>query len=128
MGILDIICFISTAELLYFMYQTIRWNFYHGNALRNMKNISVIVRMSIFTTVIIFVSIKTKIISVTMIFLFLYYLLKYIENKNQKVYQNNDKLFHFYTSEIKRFQKQCYIFLCFCYFMIIIDFYVKNAQ
>ena len=63
-----------------------------------------------------------------MIFLFLYYLLKYIENKKKKVYQNNDKLFYFYTSEIKRFQKQYYTFLCFCYFMIIIDFYVKNAQ
>ncbi len=123
MGIFDVICFISTAELLYFMYQTMQQNFYNGNALRNMKNISVIVRMSIFTTVIIFVSIKTKIIAVTIIFLFLYYLLKYIENKNQKVYQNNDKLFQFYTSEIERFQKQCYIFLCFCYIMIIIDFY-----
>lgn len=124
MGIFDIICFISTAEILYFMYQTMQWDFYNGSALRNMKNIPVIIRMSIFTTTMLFVSIKTKIISVTIIFLLLYCLLKYIENKNQNIYQNNDKLFYFYVSEIKKFKKQYYISLCVCYILLVINFFV----
>lgn len=126
MNFFNVICLIITVELLYFMYNTMQWNFYHGYALRNMKNTVIIIRMSIFTTVIIFVSIITKIISVSIILIFIYCLLRYIERKNLEFYQNNSKLLNFYILETKNMKKQTYISAILCYLLLIINFYYSK--
>ena len=71
----NVLCFISTIEFLYFMYETMQWNFHHGYALRNMKDIVEIIRLSILMTFIFVSSNITKLICGSMLFLFLYYFL-----------------------------------------------------
>lgn len=121
----NMICLIVTIEMLYYLYKKVQWNFSHGYALRQGKALPIIIRMTVFTVTMLYVSKKIQIISVSIIFLFLICLSQYIEHKNLKINKNNCDLFHFYLLETEDFKKCIYVGAIISYIATIFN-YVFN--
>lgn len=114
------ICYSIAFEFLFYEYRIITWNFHHGHPLGEQKNTPLILRTCIFIYALMLISIKAKIFLSSMIFLFLGWLVKHIENQILPKYKDNQKLHTLYVSEIDRMKDRLFIIVPTVYIVCLV--------
>ena len=114
-----VICCIVVFEFMYHQYEVVKRNFNNGYPLRQQRIMPLLIRVSIFTVSLMFISIKAKLFLAIIIFLYWGGVIKHIENQILPKYKNNPQLHEFYVCEIDELKNKFFIIAPICFIIVL---------